>query len=591
MVEKPWSYELYPEVLRSNIFCYGKSGTGKTTRVAIPVLHNAIDEGRSCIVYAEHTTEEYADVREHAYFSDYRIYDLDTKATEDFRQIRTARKIVAEINSGDKPVLVLVSNPMFRVPHQKNVVDQLISRLALYNKTKANREDLSRGQINATLIVLDGLCENMLIPSCMLEFPWVQFCIIMDEKIAYKPWRERAISAAMQSDLVPDRVKEKLFGCTYSTLLGRLFLHIETVMCTGVPNIKPEMNKEFITECVLRTDGSFGGRFMIMEKFPQVKPENIQISKPSNSRKIKFDEDSIEDSAYSEIAEKYLAPGGWVAEHDGKMLIERNRGQYLPVSFNLSIEGLSWMNLKLRHDGIKLINKEQSEGIIRYECEADGQRTEYCLIRVNEGEKETHHINFFIAVLKMAEYDELARWMKTQEAIEQGYDPKDGLDANIKKYYAKLEAEAIAEEPPIVEQDKSEPISVVDRYWEKYFAKNQKAEQPVAAEEISLPEDGVLFLGGHWNMVKKIRQLHPEWLFITDDGFKPYSVINTKYVFYWTAHSSHTLMENIFKKLAPDAEIMYVTATNLELLEKQMQERYADIETRKRRGGSEEVSG
>ena len=93
------------------------------------------------------------------------------------------------------------------------------------------------------------------------------------------------------------------------------------------------------------------------------------------------------------------------------------------------------------------------------------------------------------------------------------------------------------------------------------------------------------------NLVKKIRQLHPEWLFITDDGFKPYSVINAKYVFYWTAHSSHTLMENIFKKLAPDAEIMYVTATNLELLEKQMRERYADIETRKRRGGSEEVSG
>ena len=93
----------------------------------------------------------------------------------------------------------------------------------------------------------------------------------------------------------------------------------------------------------------------------------------------------------------------------------------------------------------------------------------------------------------------------------------------------------------------------------------------------SLPEKGVLFLGGHQNMTKKLRKRFPKWSFVTDDQFKRVPVINQTMVFYWTGHSSHKLMRNIYSKLPDDACILYVTATNLPLLIAEMESAYKAI--------------
>lgn len=87
----------------------------------------------------------------------------------------------------------------------------------------------------------------------------------------------------------------------------------------------------------------------------------------------------------------------------------------------------------------------------------------------------------------------------------------------------------------------------------------------------TLPEKGVLFLGGHPNMTKKLRRKFPKWSYITDDQFKRFPVINETIVFYWTGHSSHKLMRNIYSKLPDDVTILYVSATNLPLLITEME--------------------
>ena len=87
----------------------------------------------------------------------------------------------------------------------------------------------------------------------------------------------------------------------------------------------------------------------------------------------------------------------------------------------------------------------------------------------------------------------------------------------------------------------------------------------------ALPEKGVLFLGGHPNMTKKLRRKFPKWSFITDDQFKRFPVINETIVFYWTGHSSHKLMRNIYSKLPDNTTILYVSATNLPLLISEME--------------------
>ena len=86
-----------------------------------------------------------------------------------------------------------------------------------------------------------------------------------------------------------------------------------------------------------------------------------------------------------------------------------------------------------------------------------------------------------------------------------------------------------------------------------------------------LPQKGVLFLGGHQNMTKKLRQQFPKWTFVSDDQLKRCGSINHTLVFYWTGHSSHKLMRYVYSKLPESANIIYVTATNLSLLLQEMQ--------------------
>lgn len=92
-----------------------------------------------------------------------------------------------------------------------------------------------------------------------------------------------------------------------------------------------------------------------------------------------------------------------------------------------------------------------------------------------------------------------------------------------------------------------------------------------------LPQKGVLFLGGHQNMTKKLRQQFPKWTFASDDQLKRCGNINHNLVFYWTGHSSHKLMRYVYSKLPEESNIFYVSATNIPLLIKEMQCTYQSL--------------
>mgnify|MGYP006785430781 CR=1 FL=1 len=96
-------------------------------------------------------------------------------------------------------------------------------------------------------------------------------------------------------------------------------------------------------------------------------------------------------------------------------------------------------------------------------------------------------------------------------------------------------------------------------------------------QTMMLPQKGVLFLGGHQNMTKKLRQQFPKWTYVTDDQIRRCSSVNQTVVFYWTKHSSHKMMRYVYSKLPEDASIIYVTATNLSLLIEQMQHKHLTL--------------
>ena len=100
----------------------------------------------------------------------------------------------------------------------------------------------------------------------------------------------------------------------------------------------------------------------------------------------------------------------------------------------------------------------------------------------------------------------------------------------------------------------------------------------------ALPKKGVVFLGGHPNMTKKLQQKYPHWQFLSDDQLRKGKALNKEIVFYWTKHCSHKLMRYAYSKLPDTADIHYVTATNIVLLEQEMREGFHLIQRRKNIG-------
>lgn len=93
-------------------------------------------------------------------------------------------------------------------------------------------------------------------------------------------------------------------------------------------------------------------------------------------------------------------------------------------------------------------------------------------------------------------------------------------------------------------------------------------------QEPQIPSKGVMFLGGHPNLVKKLQQVYPKWDFISDEQLRRKASFKQGIIFYWTGHGSHKLMEYVYARTSDDATVLYVTATNLPLLLAEMDNAY-----------------
>lgn len=88
---------------------------------------------------------------------------------------------------------------------------------------------------------------------------------------------------------------------------------------------------------------------------------------------------------------------------------------------------------------------------------------------------------------------------------------------------------------------------------------------------LPLPESRVLFLGGHPNLLKKVEAKHPDWQFLNDDNFRSRPVgSSVDVIFFWSAHSSHSLRNKVFPDLTNLPPVVYVAATNIDRLEQEM---------------------
>jgi hypothetical protein len=144
--------------------------------------------------------------------------------------------------------------------------------------------------------------------------------------------------------------------------------------------------------------------------------------------------------------------------------------------------------------------------------------------------------------------------------------------------YRRVRKVATSQELPVDESTNQAAASMIEEYkWRPY-------QKPVSTDEVRetpqqtamdiLPEKRVLFLGGHANMVKKLRQRFPSWEFLTDDELGSWTGSDCDVIFFWSNHCSHLIYEYVNARKNKNTPYLYVTATNINRLINEMADLY-----------------
>lgn len=118
---------------------------------------------------------------------------------------------------------------------------------------------------------------------------------------------------------------------------------------------------------------------------------------------------------------------------------------------------------------------------------------------------------------------------------------------------------------------------LIERLWD---AKYQTQTEEKEAKLLDLPEKGVIFIGGHPNMVKHLKNRFPDWRFIDGDDRNFKDLGAPSVIFIWFEHISHPTYHRIMT-FAPDAcPVRYCNATNQNRLIGEMKQAWTDLTTK-----------
>ena len=88
-----------------------------------------------------------------------------------------------------------------------------------------------------------------------------------------------------------------------------------------------------------------------------------------------------------------------------------------------------------------------------------------------------------------------------------------------------------------------------------------------------------MFVGGHPNFLKKLREVYPDWSYITKENvperLRQYS--KQKMCYIYTAHTSHPIYWGVINALRNcDTPYSYIKGTNLDRVITEMRQDYAE---------------
>ena len=100
----------------------------------------------------------------------------------------------------------------------------------------------------------------------------------------------------------------------------------------------------------------------------------------------------------------------------------------------------------------------------------------------------------------------------------------------------------------------------------------------IRPEDIVLPADGVLFIGGHENFISKLKQAYPGWTYLNPEERNSLKVKGDfKLVVAKTDHLSHNILERAYAYVSRDIPTVYTKSTNINRALLEIKEGYAKV--------------
>lgn len=635
-IQKNWNGELRTEMLDQNILCYGKPNSGKTEKVIKPFLRRAIEKNNSILLVVTSEKTDFSDIFTLAEQSGYTIrhytpvYEMDV-AYHDVTD--KGFDLLEQIMAG--PVFTVAYMPPDKKYAYSSVQAALFSLCGICNLKLQEEEDLRNLSLviedsDWELLVKDSLLTNNWVNTCitfdsrrlnsltllrerMESAKWrkthavledseqvysrqeiekamagglaqtkalLDSKLAMDDYYAYMPTLERMDNRDFKNqktlEMTDDELRRKIYETTLHEAL-LFFQDVQTVICTGIDGIAPEEHKAFLRACIV-DEGTTppGGKFLVTELTAPCQPVP----------KSRFPKTVLATPKKVPIREGY--------EHitrTGKCVIEKNGvvmfyasfdGLLLPLLFGSGREALSWLELYFTQQGWGWPEPaEMDMCCIRYllPTYTDGKQDEITLSYIQKGDVPSYVDQMEMVAMSVEEYLQHPELMAEVPELAL---KKEAANVSLQKlvsfacrnYHTVRKVKSA--ELPVDEETNREVESLIEAYKWRPYQKVVPAEpvaEPKTAMEI-LPTKKILFLGGHANMVKKLRQYFPGWDFLTDDELGNWTGGECEVIFFWTAHCSHLIQQYVNARKSKDTPYIYVTATNIDRLISEMATKY-----------------
>ena len=358
------------------------------------------------------------------------------------------------------------------------------------------------------------------------------------------------------------------------------FEDVQTVVCTGVGGISPEEHRAFQEACVIPPGvRALGGKYLVTELCAPLQgmPKSVFPKTVMTWAK---------NISVESIFRNDFRPGRCVVEQNGAVKMYASyHGSLIPMVFPAVSEALIWLDKYFTQQGWG-----SPEAV-----EVDHCSLRYLLPVVNDRGEQEEIIISYIQKDDVNAYVEQAMMisMEVEEYLTHPELMSEVPGLALKQEAANISLQKIASfacrnyrrvrkvaevQLPVDEKTNEQVSSMIEEYkWRPYQKPAPVVqEEPAVLTSDILPRKRVLFLGGHANMVKKLRQEFPDWAYLTDDELGNWNGGECDVIFFWSNHSSHPMWNYVTVRKRKETPYLYVKSTNINRLIAEMTEKYAN---------------